>query len=136
MDLVLQADPLADQLLAGDDQRWTSVRRQGLHMDRLEEARVGEMRQAARIVYEHVARQRVAIAATGAVVMRDILAADAAPIAAIVLDGLMPGEESASLAFTKTLRIPVAMISGSIESIKFAEDNGLQLLRSLFAFTN
>jgi hypothetical protein len=28
----------------------------------------------------------------------------------------------------KTLRIPVVMISGSIESIKFAEDNGLQLL--------
>lgn len=28
----------------------------------------------------------------------------------------------------KTLRIPVVMISGSIESIKFADDNGLQLL--------
>lgn len=74
-----------------------------------------------------------ATAATGGVVMRDILAADAAPIAAIVLDALMPGEESASLALhAKTLRIPVVMISGSIESIKFAEDNGLQLLRKPF----
>jgi two-component system OmpR family response regulator len=72
-------------------------------------------------------------AATGGVVMRDILAADAAPIAAIVLDALMPGEESAGLALhAKTLRIPVVMISGSIESIKFAEDNGLQLLRKPF----
>ena len=75
----------------------------------------------------------VATAATGGVVMRDILAANAVPIAAIVLDALMPGEESASLALhAKTLRIPVVMISGSIESIKFAEDNGLQLLRKPF----
>ena len=75
----------------------------------------------------------VATAATGGVAMRDILAVDAVRIDAIVLDALMPGEESASLALhAKTLRIPVVMISGSIDSLKFAEDNGLQLLRKPF----
>lgn len=75
----------------------------------------------------------VATAATGGVAMRDILTADAVPVDAIVLDALMPGEQSASLALhAKSLRIPVVMISGSLESIKFAEDNGLQLLRKPF----
>lgn len=75
----------------------------------------------------------VATAATGGVAMRDILAADAVPIDAIVLDALMPGEESTALALhAKTLRLPVVMISGSGESIKFAEENGLQLLRKPF----
>lgn len=75
----------------------------------------------------------VATAATGGVAMRDILAADAVPIDAIVLDSLMPGEESAALALhAKTLQIPVVMISGSMESIKLAENNGLQLLRKPF----
>lgn len=75
----------------------------------------------------------VATAATGGVAMRDIIAADAVPIDAIVLDALMPGEESATLALhAKTLRIPVVMISGSMGSIKFAEENGLQLLRKPF----
>src|SRR6266566_1386987 len=49
-DLVLQSDPLADQLLASNDQRSDSMCRQGLHMNRLEEAGAGEMRQAACIV--------------------------------------------------------------------------------------
>lgn len=75
----------------------------------------------------------VATAATGGVAMRNILAAAAAPIDAIVLDAVMPGEESDTLAlYAKTLRIPVVMISGSGESIKFAEENGLQLLRKPF----
>ena len=75
----------------------------------------------------------VATAATGGTAMRDILAADAASIDAIVLDAQMPGEESAILALhAKTLRIPVVMISGSMESIKFAEENGLQLLPKPF----
>src|SRR5215510_7371165 len=43
-DLVLQSDPLADQLLASNDQRPDSVRRQGLHVNGLEEAGAGEMR--------------------------------------------------------------------------------------------
>jgi hypothetical protein len=49
-DLVLQGDPLADQLLMGDDQRSYRVGRQRLHMNRLEETGAGEMRQAAGIV--------------------------------------------------------------------------------------
>jgi hypothetical protein len=49
-DLVLQSDPLADQLLARDDQRPDGVCRQGLYMNELEEAGAGEMRQAACIV--------------------------------------------------------------------------------------
>ena len=49
-DLVLQGDSLADQLLASDDQRADGMCRQRLHMNGLEEAGAGEMRQAARIV--------------------------------------------------------------------------------------
>src|SRR5215472_12510581 len=49
-DLVFQSDPLADQLLARDDQRADSVCRQGLHMNGLEETGAGEMSQAACIV--------------------------------------------------------------------------------------
>lgn len=75
----------------------------------------------------------VATAATGGVAMRDILAADAVVVDAIVLDALMPGEASTTLALhAKSLQIPVVMISGSPESIKFAEDNDLQLLRKPF----
>jgi two-component system OmpR family response regulator len=75
----------------------------------------------------------VATAATGGVAMRDILTADASPIDVIVLDALMPGEPSAALALhAKALRIPLVMISGSPETMKFAADNGLQLLRKPF----
>jgi two-component system, OmpR family, response regulator len=74
-----------------------------------------------------------ATAAAGGVAMRDILTADVTPIDAIVLDSIMPGESSAALALhAKTLQIPVVMISGSHESMSFAEDNGLQLLRKPF----
>ena len=59
-DLVLQGDPLADQLLARDDQRSKSMRRQRLHMNGLEEASAGKMRQAARIIaIGPVRRQRL-----------------------------------------------------------------------------
>jgi two-component system OmpR family response regulator len=75
----------------------------------------------------------VATAATGGAAMRDILAADAIPIDALVLDYLLPGEPSAALAIhAKGLRIPVVMISGSHDSVKFAEDNGLQFVRKPF----
>src|SRR5438874_9713662 len=43
-DLVLESDPLPDQLLASDDQRADGVRRQGLHMNRFEEAGSRQMR--------------------------------------------------------------------------------------------
>ena len=49
-DLVLQRDPLPDQLLARNDQRANGMRRQRLHVYGLEEAGAREMRQAARIV--------------------------------------------------------------------------------------
>ena len=49
-DLVLQGHPLADQLLARDDQRANTVGRKRLHMHGLEEACAGQMRQTSRVV--------------------------------------------------------------------------------------
>jgi two-component system OmpR family response regulator len=75
----------------------------------------------------------LATAATGGVAMRELLAADGTRFDAIVLDSLMPGEQGPALALhAKTLQIPVIMISGSRDSMKFAEENGLQLLRKPF----
>ena len=75
----------------------------------------------------------VTTAATGGVAMRHILAVDALPIDAIVLDSVMPGEASADLAaHAKTLKIPVVMISGSHDSMQFADEHGLQLLHKPF----
>jgi CheY-like chemotaxis protein len=52
----------------------------------------------------------------------------------VILDALMPGEVSASLALhLKKHGIPVVMISGSLDPMKDAADNGLQLLRKPFA---
>jgi len=51
----------------------------------------------------------------------------------VMLDVLMPGEASASLALhLKQIAISVVIISGSLEAMKYAEDNGLQLLRKPF----
>lgn len=75
----------------------------------------------------------LATAAPGGVAMRDLMAADRIPFDAIVLDSLMPGEPSAALAMhAKDKKIPVVMISGSIERINFADEHGLQLLRKPF----
>jgi DNA-binding response OmpR family regulator len=75
----------------------------------------------------------VTTAAPDGAVMRDLLAAQSPPFDAIVLDCLMPGEPSAELALhAKQLNLPVVMVSGSHEMMKFAEDNGLQLLRKPF----
>ena len=49
-DLIFQGHPLADQLLARDDQRADGVGRQRLHMHGLEEASAGQMRQTSRVV--------------------------------------------------------------------------------------
>jgi len=57
-DLVLQSDPLADQLLASGDQRADSVCRQGLHMNGLEETGACEMSQAACIVAVGLVRRQ------------------------------------------------------------------------------
>jgi CheY-like chemotaxis protein len=52
---------------------------------------------------------------------------------AIVLDVLTPGESGASLAlYAKELRLPVVMVSGNIDAIKFAAEHELQLLRKPF----
>jgi DNA-binding NtrC family response regulator len=65
--------------------------------------------------------------------MREILAGNAAPVDAVVLDSLMPGEPSAHLAIhAKNLRLPVVMISGSLEAMQFAAEHGLQLLPKPF----
>jgi two-component system OmpR family response regulator len=51
----------------------------------------------------------------------------------VILDALMPGEPSASLALhLKEHGIPVVMISGRLDPMKDAADNGLQLLRKPF----
>lgn len=75
----------------------------------------------------------VATAATGGVAMREVLTAGGPPINAVVLDALMPGESSTALALlAKLLQLPVVMISGSHECMKFAADHGLQLLHKPF----
>jgi DNA-binding NtrC family response regulator len=74
----------------------------------------------------------VTTAVSDGVAMRGILARRT-PIDAIVLDSFMPGEPSTTLALhAKSLEIPVVMISGSPVKVKFAEDNGLQLLLKPF----
>jgi two-component system OmpR family response regulator len=55
------------------------------------------------------------------------------PVDAVVLDALMPGESSHDLAlYAKGLRLPVVMISGSPDSMKFAIAHDLQLLEKPF----
>ena len=70
--------------------------------------------------------------APGGSVMRDFLETGDT-IDCVILDVLMPGEASASLALhLKERGIPVVMISGTPEAMKYAMDNGLQLLRKPF----
>jgi DNA-binding NtrC family response regulator len=64
--------------------------------------------------------------------MRDFLETDDA-VDCVVLDALMPGESSISLALhLKEVGIPLVMISGSHDAMEYAEKNGLQLLRKPF----
>ena len=71
-------------------------------------------------------------AATDGSVMRDFLETGDT-VDCVILDALMPGEASASLALhLKERGIPVVMISGSPDAMKYAMDNGLQLLRKPF----
>jgi DNA-binding NtrC family response regulator len=75
----------------------------------------------------------VATAAIGGVAMHEVLAGGGIPIDAVVLGSLVPGEPSADLALhAKALRLPLIMISSSHDSMKFADDHGLQLLREPF----
>ena len=74
---------------------------------------------------------RVSAASSGSM-MRDFLETDDT-VDCVILDALMPGEVSASLALhLKERGIPVVMISGSLDATKDAADNGLQLLRKPF----
>ena len=74
---------------------------------------------------------RVSVA-TGGADMREALKRDD-PVDAVVLDSLMPGERSASLArHLKELDLPVVMISGSHDAMEIADLHGLQLLRKPF----
>jgi len=74
---------------------------------------------------------RVSSATSGSV-MRDFLETGDT-VDCVILDALMPGEASASLALhLKERGIPVVMISGSPAAVKDAMDNGLQLLRKPF----
>jgi DNA-binding NtrC family response regulator len=69
----------------------------------------------------------VSLAHDGAA-MRAVLARGE-PHDAVVLDMIMPGEPSASLAlYLKTLEMPLVMISGNAPMMKFAEKNQMQLL--------
>ena len=74
---------------------------------------------------------RVTAASSGSV-MRDFMETDDT-VDCVTLDALMPGEASASLALhLKERGIPVVMISGSPDAMKYAMDNGIQLLRRPF----
>jgi len=74
---------------------------------------------------------RVSAASSGSM-MRDFLETDDT-VDCVILDALMPGEVIASLALhLKKHGIPVVMISGSLDAMKDAADNGLQLLRKPF----
>ena len=73
----------------------------------------------------------VSSVANGAL-MRDFLETDDA-VDCVVLDALMPGESSISLAHhLKEVGTPLVMISGSHDAMEYAEKNGLQLLRKPF----
>ena len=74
---------------------------------------------------------RVSLAVDGDA-MRAFLESDD-PVDVIVLDGLMPGEHSETLAMhAKTRGIRLIMISGDLEKMQRAEDLGEQLLRKPF----
>jgi two-component system OmpR family response regulator len=76
---------------------------------------------------------RVSAASNGLSTREILQRAD--PVDAIVLDALMPGEQSGTLArHARDLNIPVVMISGSHDQIIFARDNGLQLLQKPFQY--
>jgi DNA-binding response OmpR family regulator len=65
--------------------------------------------------------------------MRAVLARLGTAIDAVVLDWIMPGELGTELALhAKRLKLPVIMISGGLEAIQFALENGLQLLEKPF----
>ena len=76
------------------------------------------------------------VQAEGGARMREILAAGGEPFHAIVLDAIMPGESGAILAkHAAALRLPVVMMSGNPQAMRFAHDGYLQLLEKPFSMT-
>ena len=76
-------------------------------------------------------KYRVSSVADGASMVDFLEIGDA--VDCVVLDALMPGEASISLALRlKETCIPVVMISGSHDAMEYAERNDLQLLRKPF----
>ena len=74
---------------------------------------------------------RVSSAVDG-VTMRQFLEGND-PVDAIVLDALMPGEASVTLALlAKELGLPLVMISGNPDDMQFAIDHNLQMLEKPF----
>lgn len=74
---------------------------------------------------------RVSLAEDGAA-MRKWLSVDKS-VDLIVLDSMMPGEDSTNLAlYAKGLRLPVVMISGSPDKMDDARAHNLQLLAKPF----
>ena len=72
-------------------------------------------------------------AADSGLAMRETLIGDVPRVDVVVLDCDIPGEPSSQLALhAKSLRLPVVMISGSMEAMQFADENGLQLLHKPF----
>jgi DNA-binding NtrC family response regulator len=69
---------------------------------------------------------------SGGASMRNFLNT-AASVDCVILDAVMPGEANISLALhLKEVGIPLVIISGNPDAMKYAEDNGLQLLRKPF----
>jgi two-component system OmpR family response regulator len=74
---------------------------------------------------------RVSTAADGGSMGALLMAGD--PVDAVVLDALIPGEDTVSLALrTMEFGVAVIMISGDSEAMKFAEANNLQHVEKPF----
>jgi two-component system, OmpR family, response regulator len=73
-----------------------------------------------------------ASAVPGGSAMRDFLVTGDT-VDCVIMDAGMPGEASTSLVLhLKKRNIPIIIISGSFEAMKYAEDNGLRFLQKPF----
>lgn len=75
----------------------------------------------------------VVTSASSGLAMREVLADEGLAVDAVVLDCAMPGEPAAELArHAKSRSLPVVMISGSMDAMRLADENGMQLLTKPF----
>jgi DNA-binding NtrC family response regulator len=71
-------------------------------------------------------------AASGGSAMRDFLETGDT-VDCVILDAVMPGEVNTSLLiYLKERNLPVVIISGNPDAIRYAEENGLQILQKPF----